>query len=106
MPAKKNRKPRPAAVWNEHPFTCPGCDRNWGIGQIRICTLNGRWHCQRCRDAVLTKTVRSAGKITPVTSDQTCHTCHTPFGARRAVTNVHGNLVHYRCPKKLRPAST
>jgi transcription elongation factor Elf1 len=104
--AASKRKPRPNAVWNEHPFTCPGCGRNWGIAQIRICTLYGKWHCQACRDTALDRVVRTAGKITPTDASQTCRTCHLPFGSRRAVTNVHGDLVHYRCPKKRRAPST
>jgi len=108
MALQKTTKRRPTpmnAVWNEYPFTCPVCKRNWAIKHIRICRNDGTWVCQKCRDAVLQRTVRNPGKIIGVPPESSCHTCHAPMGKRRAVVNTFGNIVHYRCPKKHRPPS-
>ena len=101
MPAPKKRKQQLPAVWNTHPFTCHICSRNWAPNQIRICTLRGTWVCQKCRDATLNRKVPNAGRISPAVEGMTCRTCKEPIKVgRRSVVNVHGDVVHYRCPKK------
>lgn len=98
----QNRKTKtlPAAIWNQHPFTCPGCDRNWPPGQIRICLYARRWVCQRCRDSAMGRVVTNAGQRIECAFDTECDTCHRQIRHRRAVINIHGRIVHYRCPKK------
>ena len=91
---------RANAVWNYFEFTCRSCGRHWLPNTIRICRLGGQMVCQRCRDAALSRAVPNPGKKVATDPDTLCHTCKAPMGRRRAVMNVLGQTVHYRCPKK------
>jgi len=102
MARRINNNPRSAAkvpIWNQHAFTCPGCGRHFQPITIRILKHQSRWHCHKCvLNATEARTQRVAG--TPAPREGVCHTCHQPFGTRRAITNIDGNTVHYRCPPK------
>jgi len=74
------------------------------VATARILKIDGQWHCQGCGSKMRAtpqakgKTVKY-GRVDGILPG-TCATCHEPIGRRRGQINVHGHLVHYRCPKK------
>ncbi len=105
MARRNDNNPRSAAkvpIWNEHAFTCPGCGRHFQPITIRILKHQGRWHCHKCVLAATAQPPTPALNTTTRIHNPTgtCHTCHQPFGTRRAILNNAGHTIHYRCPRK------
>jgi hypothetical protein len=84
------------AVWNKHPFTCPGpCGRHFGRDQIRVMHVRNEWMCQRCADEL-------AGRTTiPESRPGVCATCGQPAAPGQRTVNTDGRIVHRGgCPSK------
>jgi hypothetical protein len=83
------KKPRRDPL-NEFPFTCRTCQTRFQVAETRIVGKN-------CRSCAL-----AAGWISThtqkVPDPRICANCHTEIAHRRAVSDKHGRIVHYRCP--------
>jgi NMD protein affecting ribosome stability and mRNA decay len=88
--------PTKPAVWNKHPFTCPGpCGRHFDRDQIRVKHVRNEWMCQRCADEI-------SGVVTPSTIEVgICATCGVAVPSGRRTVNTEGRIVHKGgCPSK------
>lgn len=93
-------------VWNKAPLTCPTCRRHFAIRTIRIVIHNNHWVCHRCAlNATTGPAIHRAMTLEQHKhlEKHRCATCYEAIGGRQTTINVHGQLVHRHCPKKLEP---